>query len=88
MTLEILTPEKKLYSGEASAVTLPGIDGKFQLLERHAPIISALGKGKLVYKSATGVNEIEILSSRSGSWTYRSYDYSRIAFRAENNRND
>jgi F-type H+-transporting ATPase subunit epsilon len=29
-------------------------------LERHAPIISALGKGKLVYKSATGVNEIEI----------------------------
>jgi F-type H+-transporting ATPase subunit epsilon len=33
MTLEILTPEKKLYSGEASAVTLPGIDGKFQLLE-------------------------------------------------------
>jgi len=60
MTLEILTPEKKLYSGEASAVTLPGIDGKFQLLERHAPIISALGKGKVVYKSVTGVNEIEI----------------------------
>ncbi|MBL7799638.1 MAG: ATP synthase F1 subunit epsilon [Chitinophagales bacterium] len=60
MTLEILTPEKKIYSGDASAVTLPGIDGKFQLLEKHAPIISALGKGKVVYKSATGVNEIEI----------------------------
>ena len=60
MTLEILTPEKKIYSGEATSVTLPGIDGKFQLLEKHAPIISALGKGKIVYKSATGVSELEI----------------------------
>ncbi|MBP6515617.1 MAG: ATP synthase F1 subunit epsilon [Chitinophagales bacterium] len=60
MTLEILTPEKKIYSGDASSVTLPGIDGKFQLLEKHAPIISALGKGKVVYKSSTGVSEIEI----------------------------
>lgn len=60
MTLEILTPEKKIYSGEATSVTLPGIDGKFQLLDRHAPIISALGKGKVIYKSTTGVNELDI----------------------------
>ncbi|MFN8310197.1 MAG: ATP synthase F1 subunit epsilon [Chitinophagales bacterium] len=60
MTLEILTPEKKLYSGEASSVTLPGIDGQFQLLNNHAPIISALGKGTLRYKTPDGEKQVAI----------------------------
>ncbi|MDB5247446.1 MAG: atpC [Segetibacter sp.] len=47
MTLEILTPEKRIYSGEVYGVQLPGIDGKFEVLNRHAPIVSALGKGNL-----------------------------------------
>lgn len=42
MTLEILTPEKKLYSGEVYGVQLPGIDGLFEVLEKHAPLVSAL----------------------------------------------
>lgn len=60
MTLEILTPEKKIYSGEASSVTLPGVDGQFQLLDKHAPIISALGKGKIEYKTGGSTTELEI----------------------------
>ena len=60
MTLEIQTPEKKLYSGDASSVTLPGTDGSFQLLDRHAPLISALGKGVVKYKNATGVHTLPI----------------------------
>jgi F-type H+-transporting ATPase subunit epsilon len=60
MTLEILTPEKKLYSGDANSVTLPGIDGTFQLLDSHAPIISALGKGTIKYKNSTGTQSIAI----------------------------
>ena len=60
MTLEILTPEKKLYSGDASSVTLPGVDGQFQLLSNHAPIISALGKGQLRYKTSEGEKQIAI----------------------------
>lgn len=60
MTLEILTPEKKLFSGEAVSVTLPGIDGQFQLLNNHAPIISALGKGELSYKTSNGVQKVNI----------------------------
>ena len=47
MTLEILTPEKKLYSGEVYGVMLPGITGLFEILDKHAPLVSALGKGTL-----------------------------------------
>lgn len=47
MTLEILTPEKKLYSGEVYGVQLPGISGSFEVLDKHAPLVSALGKGKM-----------------------------------------
>lgn len=47
MTLEILTPEKRLYSGEVYGVQLPGVDGKFEVLNRHAPIVAALGKGNV-----------------------------------------
>jgi F-type H+-transporting ATPase subunit epsilon len=47
MTLEILTPEKKLYSGDVYGVQLPGIDGLFEVLDKHASIVSALGKGKM-----------------------------------------
>ncbi|MBX9732513.1 MAG: ATP synthase F1 subunit epsilon [Chitinophagaceae bacterium] len=47
MTLEILTPEKKLYSGEVYGVQLPGIHGLFEVLDKHAPMVSALGKGNV-----------------------------------------
>ena len=47
MTLEILTPEKKLYSGDVYGVQLPGIDGSFEVLDKHAPLVAALGKGNL-----------------------------------------
>ena len=45
MNLEILTPEKKLFSSDVFGVQLPGISGKFEVLDHHAPIVSALGKG-------------------------------------------
>ncbi len=47
MDLEILTPERKLFSGEIYGVQLPGIIGSFEILEKHAPLVSALGKGKI-----------------------------------------
>ena len=47
MNLEILTPEKKLYSGEVYGVQMPGISGSFEVLEKHAPLISALKSGRL-----------------------------------------
>ncbi len=62
MTLEILTPEKKIFSGDVYGVQLPGIDGMFEVLEKHAPLISALKAGKLKIlkdKSATSSYEIQ-----------------------------
>lgn len=47
MNLEILTPERKIYSGEVYGVQMPGISGSFEVLEKHAPIISALKAGRL-----------------------------------------
>jgi F-type H+-transporting ATPase subunit epsilon len=47
MTLEIVSPESKLYSGEVTSVTIPGVDGSFQILNHHAPIVSILTKGEI-----------------------------------------
>ena len=47
MVLEILTPEKKLYSGEVYGVQMPGISGSFEVLDKHAPLVSALKAGRL-----------------------------------------
>lgn len=47
MLLEIITPDKKLYSGEVKSVQLPGSSGSFGVLKNHAPLISALKKGNV-----------------------------------------
>ncbi len=47
MNLEILTPEKKLFSDDVFGVQLPGVTGLFEVLDKHAPIISALKKGRI-----------------------------------------
>ncbi len=48
MIVEILTPEKKVFTGEAKAVRLPGVDGSLGVLNNHAPLITTLKKGDLV----------------------------------------
>ena len=47
MQLDLLTPSKKIFSGEVKLVKLPGSTGSFEVLNNHAPIISALTKGEL-----------------------------------------
>ena len=47
MTLEILTPERKVFSGDVYGVQLPGSDGLFEVLDKHAPLVSALKSGKM-----------------------------------------
>ncbi len=53
MQIEILTPEKKIFSGDIYGLQLPGVSGSFEVLEKHASIVSALGKGviKLLHDS-------------------------------------
>jgi F-type H+-transporting ATPase subunit epsilon len=50
MTLEILTPDKKVFEGEVNSVTVPGTMGSFEILNNHAPIISTLEDGKLIVR--------------------------------------
>ncbi len=64
MKLEILTPEKKLYSGDVYGVMLPGISGLFEILDKHAPMVSALGKGTL--KILKDKKDVELFSIQSG----------------------
>ena len=47
MKLEILTPEQKVFSGDVYGVQLPGISGLFEVLDKHAPLVSALKSGTL-----------------------------------------
>jgi F-type H+-transporting ATPase subunit epsilon len=60
MRLEILTPEKEIYLGEASIILLPGIDGLFAILDRHAPMIAALTKGNIKAETPSGIKCFEI----------------------------
>ena len=45
MFLEIVTPEATLFSGEVESVAVPGVNGEFQMLKDHAPVISLLKEG-------------------------------------------
>ena len=47
MQVEIINPDKQIFSGEADLVQLPGKDGSFEILNNHAPIISVLKTGKV-----------------------------------------
>ncbi|MDY2586328.1 F0F1 ATP synthase subunit epsilon [Winogradskyella aquimaris] len=50
MHLEIVSPEATLFSGEVDSVTVPGINGEFEMLNNHAPIVSILKEGHVKVK--------------------------------------
>lgn len=60
MHLEIVTPESKVFTGEAVSVQLPGTEGLFQVLNNHAAIISTLEEGsvKIEFSTAQDVKKI------------------------------
>jgi len=50
MILEIVTPEATLINTEVESVSVPGMNGEFQMLNNHAPIVSILVKGTIKFK--------------------------------------
>ena len=54
MRVVVVTPERALYDGGASAVIAPAYDGLVGILPRHAPFLSLLGTGGLVLRTAEG----------------------------------
>ena len=47
MILEIITPEKQVFTGEITSVKFPGAAGEFEIHNNHAPIISTLKSGRI-----------------------------------------
>ncbi len=63
--LEIITPEKKIYSGSIKSITVPGTKGSFQVLPQHAPIISTLEIGVVKIEDTSG--SVNFYAAGSGS---------------------
>lgn len=62
MKLDIISPERNLYTGDVDLVQFPGADGYFEVLKDHAPMIALLGKGnvKLIEVGSNKEQFIEI----------------------------
>ena len=57
MKLEIITPEKKLFSDEVTMVQVPGTKGEFQILKNHAAIVSTLNKGTITLRKTDNTEQ-------------------------------
>ncbi len=54
MTITVLSPDKEYFTGEISSVKVPGISGEFEVLQNHAPIVSALHEGPVLIRKQDG----------------------------------
>lgn len=64
MQLEILSPERKIFSGSVYGIQLPGTEGSFEILENHAPMIASLSNGKM--KIIKDRNQTELYEISAG----------------------
>ncbi len=60
MQLDIITPDKNLFSGDATELVVPGVDGFLGILNNHAPLISALAKGSIKVSTGNGVENYDV----------------------------
>lgn len=58
--LKIISPEKVIFKGEVESVLVPGTIGSFEILNNHAPIVSSLERGKVVYATKEGKKQLDI----------------------------
>ena len=63
MYIEIITPDRNIFSGEIESGIFPGSDGFFGVQENHAPMVATLKEGKV--KLFTG-NQEEIFDVKGG----------------------
>ncbi|WP_019949575.1 F0F1 ATP synthase subunit epsilon [Hymenobacter aerophilus] len=59
MHLEIITPDRKVFEGEVNSARFPGADGFFEVLNDHAPLISALKAGEIVLNGGASRFQVE-----------------------------
>jgi ATP synthase F1, epsilon subunit len=61
LKLKIVSPEGVAYEGNVESVSVPGSLGQFQILNNHAPIISLLEAGEVIYKDLAGERKVKIV---------------------------
>ncbi len=61
MKLTIITPDKPVFEGNVTSVTVPGSAGSFEVLENHAPIVSTLEDGKVIIRTGKSEEIINII---------------------------
>ncbi len=73
MYLEIVTPEASLAAGEVESVTVPGVNGSFQMLNNHAAIVSLLQAGKVIFSGEPDFTEgfEDRFIKEDGKWTIK-----------------
>ncbi len=59
LKLKIVSPEGVAYEGNVESVSVPGSLGQFQILNNHAPIISLLEAGEVIYKDLAGEQKVK-----------------------------
>lgn len=72
MYLEIVTPEASLVSGEVESVTVPGVEGPFQMLNNHAAVVSLLDAGKVKFRGNPTITEgfeNKFTKEEDGQWS-------------------
>jgi F-type H+-transporting ATPase subunit epsilon len=57
MQVLMLTPDREIYNGGAKSVQAPGVDGLFEVLDNHAPMVTALGHGSVRILNQDGSKE-------------------------------
>ena len=60
LQLEIVTPEKMVVKDVAQEIQIPGKGGYLGVLPGHAPLITELAIGEIVYKNANGTQSLAV----------------------------
>lgn len=71
MILEIVSPEATLLNTEVELISVPGVNGEFQMLNNHAPIVSLLVEGSVRFKGSN----IQIKDQFAANFTSEKGEY-------------
>lgn len=54
LKVSVVSPERALFEGDATAIVAPAYDGLVGILQRHAPMLALLGSGLLTLRTVEG----------------------------------
>ena len=78
MRVSVISAERAVFDGDASAVVVPAYDGLVGILPRHAPFMTLLGKGVVKIRRTGGTQNVEV----SGGFLQVAKDVVRVVARS------